>query len=341
MNYDFKVFDGKIAGAREWLAKEYGGLRTGRATPAILDGVMVSAYGSMTPIKQVANIGIEDARTLRVSAWDASIVKDIERAISAANLGIGTTADSSGLRVTFPELTAERREQLVKIAKHKLEEARTAVRVARDEAWKEIQAKEHEGTLTEDDKFALKEALQKKVDAANGELEKAFAKKEAEMVTASAEIPEVEQEILTPLVIAGGGRYDYLARALGSKKDVPSVGSSIGMDRIILSPNHKKLSPRILKKPKVYFIQLGFEAKLKSLSIIEILRKARIPTMQALSKDSITAQLGTAEHLAIPYVIIFGQKEALEGSVLVREMEKRSQESVKIEELAEYLKKIK
>ncbi len=171
--------------------------------------------------------------------------------------------------------------------------------------------------------------------------DKKSAKKEAEMVTASAEIPEVEQEILTPLVIAGGGRYDYLARALGSKKDVPSVGSSIGMDRIILSPNHKKLSPRILKKPKVYFIQLGFEAKLKSLSIIEILRKARIPTMQALSKDSITAQLGTAEHLAIPYVIIFGQKEALEGSVLVREMEKRSQESVKIEELAEYLKKIK
>lgn len=181
MNYDFKLFDEKIAGAREWLAREFSGLRTGRATPAILDGVMVSAYGSMTPLKQVANIGIEDARTLRVSAWDAAIVKDIERAIAAANLGIGTTADSSGLRVTFPELTAERREQLVKIAKHKLEEARTAVRVARDEAWKEIQAKEHEGTLTEDDKFSLKEELQKKVDAANGELEKTFGKKEEEM----------------------------------------------------------------------------------------------------------------------------------------------------------------
>ncbi|MDP3965330.1 MAG: ribosome recycling factor [bacterium] len=181
MNYDFKIFDGKIIGAREWLAKEYGGLRTGRATPTILDGVMVSAYGSMTALKQVANIGIEDARTLRVSAWDPSIIKDIERAISAANLGIGTTADSSGLRVTFPELSAERREQLVKIAKHKLEEARAAVRVARDEAWKEIQAKEHEGTLTEDDKFSLKEELQKKVDSANGDLEKAFGKKEGEM----------------------------------------------------------------------------------------------------------------------------------------------------------------
>ena len=144
-----------------------------------------------------------------------------------------------------------------------------------------------------------------------------------------------------PLAIAAGGRYDYLARALGSKKDVPSVGSSIGIDRIIMSPRHKKLSPRILRKPKVYFIQLGFEAKLKSLTIIEILRKAHVPTMQALSKDGISAQLGTAEKLQIPYVAIFGQKEALEGTVIVRNMETRSQESVKIADLAEYIKKIK
>ena len=181
MNYDFKSFDTKLAGAREWLAREYRGLRTGRASPSILDGVSVSAYGSMAPLKQVANVGIEDARTLRVSPYDASLAKDIERAISAANLGIGTTADSSGVRVTFPELTSERREQLVKVAKHKLEEGRTAIRVARDETWKDVQEKEREGKLTEDDKFSLKEELQKKVDAANGELEKAFEAKEKEM----------------------------------------------------------------------------------------------------------------------------------------------------------------
>src|SRR3990167_3456774 len=181
MNYDFKILDGKVTGAREWLSREYAGLRTGRATPAILDGISVSAYGSMMPLKQVANVGIEDARTLRVSAWDASVVKDIERAITAANLGVGTNADSSGLRVTFPELTAERREQLVKIAKHKLEEARTAIRIARDEAWKDIQEKERAAELTEDDKFQLKEELQKRVNAGNTELEKAFGKKEAEM----------------------------------------------------------------------------------------------------------------------------------------------------------------
>ncbi|OGG56706.1 ribosome recycling factor [Candidatus Kaiserbacteria bacterium RIFCSPHIGHO2_02_FULL_55_20] len=181
MNYDFKIFDGKAAGAREWLGREYGGLRTGRAAPAILDGIMVSAYGSVTPLKQVGNVGVEDARTLRVSAYDAGLIKDIERAITAANLGVGTTSDGTNIRVSFPELSSERREQLVKLAKAKLEEARTTVRIARDETWKDIQEKEKEGTLTEDDKFSLKEELQKKVDAANTELETAFEKKENEM----------------------------------------------------------------------------------------------------------------------------------------------------------------
>ncbi len=180
-NFDFKQFEEKCAGAKEWLSREYRGLRTGRAAPAILDGVSVSAYGSMMPLKQVANVGVEDARTLRVTAFDAGLIKDVERAISAANLGVGTSSDGANVRVTFPELTSERREQMVKLAKGKLEEARATVRVARDESWKEIQEKEREGTLTEDDKFVLKEDLQKKVDAVNGELESAFERKEEEM----------------------------------------------------------------------------------------------------------------------------------------------------------------
>lgn len=180
-NYDFKQFEGKITAAKEWLAKEYRGLRTGRATPAILDGIMVSAYGSMMPLKQVASVGVEDARTLRVQPFDASVVKDIEKAITGANLGVGTTSDGASVRVSFPELTSERREQLVKLAKGKLEEARTTVRLAREDSWKEIQAKEKEGTLTEDDKFSLKEDLQKRIDKANDELQTAFESKEAEM----------------------------------------------------------------------------------------------------------------------------------------------------------------
>ncbi|OGI93912.1 histidine--tRNA ligase [Candidatus Nomurabacteria bacterium RIFCSPLOWO2_01_FULL_40_18] len=145
----------------------------------------------------------------------------------------------------------------------------------------------------------------------------------------------------TLLALAGGGRYDYLAKQIGGKKDVPAVGISIGVDRIVASPWYKKLSPRILKKPKIYFIQLGAEAKLKSLNIIEILRKAHIPITQSLSKDSLGSQLAIAEKLTIPYALIFGVKEAIDNSVIVRDMSNRSQDTVKLSKLLEYLKELK
>ncbi|MBP7805168.1 MAG: histidine--tRNA ligase [Candidatus Pacebacteria bacterium] len=143
-----------------------------------------------------------------------------------------------------------------------------------------------------------------------------------------------------PLTIAGGGRYDYLGRQLGSKKDIPGIGVALGVDRLIGMPWYNKHMPRIMKKPKVYFIQLGIEAKLKSLNIIEILRKAHVPMMQALSKDSLGAQLAMAEKSNAPYTIIFGQKEAIEHTVIVRNMTTRSQETVKQDKLAEYLKNL-
>ncbi len=152
---------------------------------------------------------------------------------------------------------------------------------------------------------------------------------------------EKEDAANIPLSIAGGGRYDYLAKRLGSKKDIPAVGSSIGVDRVLLSPNYKGNAPRIVKKPKIYFIQLGFEAKLKSLEVIEVLRNARIPVAHSLNKDSLGTQLGIAEKLQIPYAIIFGQKEALEGNIIVRDMVTRSQETVKIAKLSDYIKSIK
>ncbi len=145
----------------------------------------------------------------------------------------------------------------------------------------------------------------------------------------------------TTMTIAGGGRYDYLGRALGSKKDIPAMGGSIGMDRIIERPWFKDLAPRILKKPKVYFIQVGYEAKLKSLNVIEILRKAHVPMMQSLSKDSLSAQLAVAEKSGAPYTLIFGQKEAMEQSVIVRNMETREQDTVPLTELNTYIKHLK
>lgn len=150
-----------------------------------------------------------------------------------------------------------------------------------------------------------------------------------------------ESGAVVPVQIASGGRYDYLARQLGGKKDVPAVGISMGVDRIVESKWYKKLSPRLLKKPKIYFIQLGSEAKLKSLNIIEILRKAHISIAQSLSKDSLGSQLAIAEKLSIPYAIIFGVKEAIENSVIVRDMTSRSQNTVKLSKLLEYLKELK
>jgi histidyl-tRNA synthetase len=128
---------------------------------------------------------------------------------------------------------------------------------------------------------------------------------------------------------------------MGSKKDIPAVGAAIGVDRVLMSPNYKAVTPRIVKKPKVYFIQLGFEAKLKSLEIIEILRNARIPVTHSLNKDQLGAQLGIAEKMGIPHALIFGQKEALDGTVIVRNMLTRSQDTLKISKLADFLKAMK
>lgn len=155
------------------------------------------------------------------------------------------------------------------------------------------------------------------------------------------EIMIEDKETGKKLTIAGGGRYDYLGKQLGSKKDVSAVGMSIGVDRIVEAPWFSKLSPRIIKKPKIYFIQLGFDAKLKSLNVIEILRRGKIPIAQSISKDNLGAQLAIAEKLGMKYAIIFGQKEALENSVIFRDMNNRSQETIKLNKLLEYIKDLK
>jgi ribosome recycling factor len=165
----------------EWLEKEFSGIRTGQATPALLDGVRVEAYGSYLPLNQVGSVGIEDARTLRISPWDQTQVKAVEKAITDADLGLSLVTDSAGVRVIFPELTGERRQQLVKLAKGKLEDARVSVRAIRDEAMKAIDAAEKAGDMSQDDKFTAKEEVQKIVDATNRALEAHFAQKETEI----------------------------------------------------------------------------------------------------------------------------------------------------------------
>lgn len=146
---------------------------------------------------------------------------------------------------------------------------------------------------------------------------------------------------VSSLALGGGGRYDNLAKSLNTKKEIPAVGMSLGVDRITELSSYAKLSPRIVKKPKVFFIQLSFDAKLHSFEVIEALRNAKIPVQHSLSKDSLSAQLGLAEKIGVPYTIILGQKEAIDGTVIVRNMDTRSQDTIKVGKLTEYLKKIK
>lgn len=181
MSYDFKPFEKRIAEIAERLQKELSGIRTGRAALAILDDVKVESYGSLMPVNQVATISVEDARVLRVSPYDMSQIKEIEKAITDANLGISTGSDERGVRVFFPELTGERRTQLLKLAKEKVEEIRTELRRAREEVWSDIQEQQKEGVMSEDEKFRGKDEMQKRVDAANALFEAALERKEKEI----------------------------------------------------------------------------------------------------------------------------------------------------------------
>lgn len=181
MNYNFAAAKEKIKGVEEWLKKEYNGIRTGRASPSLLDGVMVESYGARVPLSQVGSITAEDARMLRIVPWDMGQVKEIEKAITAMNLGVSPVVDDKGVRVAFPELTADRRVSLMKIAKQKLEEARVSLRAEREKAWSDIQAKEKNDEITEDDKFRLKKEMEKIIEEGNGKLDEVFARKEKEI----------------------------------------------------------------------------------------------------------------------------------------------------------------
>lgn len=181
MAYDFKAFETRIKETNGWLSQEFSSIRTGRATPALLDTVRVDSYGAKVPINQVGSVNIEDPRTLRVTPWDSDSIQNIERAIIDADLGVSVSTDSAGLRVIFPELTSERREQLLKVGKAKLEEARVSLRAARDEEIKKIDQAEKQGGMGEDERFKAKEDLQKLVDAANAEFNTMFERKETEI----------------------------------------------------------------------------------------------------------------------------------------------------------------
>src|SRR3989304_8991844 len=140
------------------------------------------------------------------------------------------------------------------------------------------------------------------------------------------------------LALAAGGRYDPLGK-IRAKRDIPAIGGGMGVDRVAMVMQEKKIAPKPKRTPKVFLIQLSQSAKQKSMSIIEMFRTASIYIAQSISKDNLNSQLSLASKMKVPYVLILGQKEVLENSIMVRDMDTGAQESVPMEKVVEIIKK--
>lgn len=178
----FKEAEDRMNKAVDALRKDLATLRAGRANPSLLEKISISYYGVPTPINQVANISAPEARLLVVQPWDRSILPDIERAILKSDLGLTPSSDGSIIRINIPQLTQERRMELVKTAKKKTEEARVAVRNIRRDLIEEIKAIEKKGEITEDQLRKGQEQMQKLTDKFIETVDKVLASKEAEIM---------------------------------------------------------------------------------------------------------------------------------------------------------------
>ncbi|HYE59294.1 MAG TPA: ribosome recycling factor [Rhodothermales bacterium] len=168
--------------AIEHLRHELHGLRAGRATPAMLDGIKVEYYGTITPLGQMASVSAPQADLLVVQPWDRSALNGIEKAIRASNLGLNPGNDGSLIRIPVPTPTEERRREIVKVAKAKGEEARIAVRNVRRSTKDEIKSVADDKRLPEDMRFEAEERLQKLTDAHVAKVDEILHKKEAEIM---------------------------------------------------------------------------------------------------------------------------------------------------------------
>jgi ribosome recycling factor len=162
--------------------REFGGVRTGRASPALLERVTIDYYGVTTPITQVASVTAPDARLLVVQPWDKNLVRDIERAIQKSELGLVPSSDGAMIRLPIPTLTGERRRDLVKVVHKQAEEARVAVRNIRREHKEKLERLEKKGEMSEDDARRAQDELQKLTDRHISEIDGLLSAKETEIM---------------------------------------------------------------------------------------------------------------------------------------------------------------
>lgn len=177
---DFKDDFNKVV---EFLKTDIAGLRTGRASAAIVDTITVEAYGVRQPLKTVASVTVVDSKTLMIDPWDKSILASVEKGIREANIGVNPVNDGRGIRLSMPELTVERRQELTKILHQRLENARISVRKVREEIRDIVNSEEKNGGISEDEKFKFFENLDKMVKDYNDEIKNIGEKKEEEINT--------------------------------------------------------------------------------------------------------------------------------------------------------------
>lgn len=158
-------------------------LKTGRANAAILDGVLVEAYGAKTPLNQIASISAPEARSIVVQPWDKNVLKEVEKAIQESGLGLNPVNEGDKIRIVIPQMTEESRKEIAKILRQKIEQARIALRTIRDDVKEEIAAAEKNKEFGEDEKFRQMEDLDKKISAFNEQIKKIGESKEKEIMT--------------------------------------------------------------------------------------------------------------------------------------------------------------
>ncbi len=178
-----KSMSSKMKKAVEHTLSEFNSLHTGKASPGMVESIMVDAYGSNMRLKEVAAITTPDARTIQIQPWDKSVMKDIEKAIQTSKLGINPAVDSGVIRLPIPELSRERRQELAKVAQNMAEEGRVSIRHARRDALDALKAEQKDGAISEDDLKRFEKEVQQSTDKYIKEIDEHYRNKEKELMS--------------------------------------------------------------------------------------------------------------------------------------------------------------
>lgn len=183
MEFDIKTYEDKMDKTLSNLQEEYVSIRAGRANPHILDKIQVDYYGTPSPLQSVANISVPEARMIQIQPWESSLIKEIERAIIASDLGLTPANDGKTIRLVFPELTEDRRKELVKDVKKKAESAKVAIRNIRRDANDMIKKQQKANEISEDEQKDAEDEIQKMTDSFVSQVDQMMEDKSKEIMT--------------------------------------------------------------------------------------------------------------------------------------------------------------